>query len=65
MTAIGQIGCTKTHNENLIANQEWLEAQNISERTRQSLLDALVPLNTLQGQAVSEEGVIHSYGYPW
>jgi hypothetical protein len=58
MTAIGQIGCTKTHHENLIAHQEWLEAQHTSERTRQSYLDASVPLNILQGQAESEEGVM-------
>jgi hypothetical protein len=46
----------KLTQENLLAHQKLLDAQNVSKRTRQALLDALIALNLFQGQAISKEG---------
>jgi hypothetical protein len=47
--------------ENLLAHQKLLEVQNVSDRTKQALLDATTALNLIQGQAISEDG---KYGIP-
>jgi hypothetical protein len=42
--------------KNLLAYQKLLDAQNVTNRTRQALLDASTALNLIQGQAKREDG---------
>jgi hypothetical protein len=46
----------KLTHENLLAHRKLLEANNVTERTRQALLDASLVLKLIQGQAKSEDG---------